>query len=243
GKMAAPTKVEFAVQMTCQSCVDTIQNALETQEGIKSVQINLAQEQVIVESTLTTTDVQRLIEATGRTAVVTGLGSASEKKHLGAAVSMIGGSSIQGVVRMVQSDADLCIIEGTVDGLQPGGHSIAIHELGDLSKGCESCGDIFNPDNRNKKIYGSLGNITANERGRATFRFENPTVKVWDIIGRSMMVKDDAETTKRLACGIIARSAGLFQNSKKICACDGVTLWDERNVPLAGDGRSRAAKI
>lgn len=32
----------------------------------------------------------------------------------------------------------------------------------------------------------------------------------------------------RLACGIIARSSSLFQNTKKICACDGLTIWDER---------------
>lgn len=41
----------------------------------------------------------------------------------------------------------------------------------------------------------------------------------------------------RIVCGIIARSSGLFENNKKICACDGVTLWEERNVPLAGPGR------
>lgn len=41
----------------------------------------------------------------------------------------------------------------------------------------------------------------------------------------------------RLACGIIARSAGLFQNPKVICACDGVSLWEERDRPLAGPGR------
>ena len=40
-----------------------------------------------------------------------------------------------------------------------------------------------------------------------------------------------------MACGIIARSAGLFQNPKKVCACDGVTIWDERNVPIAGASR------
>lgn len=43
----------------------------------------------------------------------------------------------------------------------------------------------------------------------------------------------------RLACGIIARSAGLFQNPKQICACDGVTLWEERDRPIAGKGRSK----
>ena len=40
-----------------------------------------------------------------------------------------------------------------------------------------------------------------------------------------------------LSCGIIARSAGIFENAKRICACDGVTLWDERNKPLVGPER------
>ncbi|TMW42155.1 hypothetical protein DOY81_012767 [Sarcophaga bullata] len=43
----------------------------------------------------------------------------------------------------------------------------------------------------------------------------------------------------RIACGIIARSAGILQNFKKICACDGVTLWDERYKPLAGGTRAQ----
>ena len=40
-----------------------------------------------------------------------------------------------------------------------------------------------------------------------------------------------------VACGVIARSAGVGMNEKKICACDGVTIWEERNKPLAGEGR------
>lgn len=31
----------------------------------------------------------------------------------------------------------------------------------------------------------------------------------------------------RVMCGIVARSAGLFQNKKKVCTCDGITIWDE----------------
>ena len=31
----------------------------------------------------------------------------------------------------------------------------------------------------------------------------------------------------RIMCGVIARSAGLFENTKKVCTCDGVTIWDE----------------
>ena len=57
--------------------------------------------------------------------------------HLGAAVSIVTGSSgCQGIVRMIQVSPDLCVIEGTIDHLTPGKHSVVVHELGDLSQGC-----------------------------------------------------------------------------------------------------------
>lgn len=46
----------------------------------------------------------------------------------------------------------------------------------------------------------------------------------------------------RLACGIIARAAGLFQNPKQICSCDGLTIWEERGRPIAGQGRKEPAQ-
>lgn len=46
----------------------------------------------------------------------------------------------------------------------------------------------------------------------------------------------------RLACGIIARSSGLFQNPKQICTCDGLTIWEERGRPIAGEGRKDSAQ-
>lgn len=45
-----------------------------------------------------------------------------------------------------------------------------------------------------------------------------------------------------MACGIIARSAGLFQNPKQICSCDGLTIWEERSRPIAGEGRKEPAQ-
>lgn len=52
----------------------------------------------------------------------------------------------------------------------------------------------------------------------------------------------DGTFSCRLACGIIARSAGLFQNPKQICACDGLTIWEERGRPIAGKGRKEPSK-
>lgn len=40
----------------------------------------------------------------------------------------------------------------------------------------------------------------------------------------------------RLACGVVARAAGLFQNPKRVCSCDGVTLWEERDRTTAAPG-------
>ncbi|XP_070570243.1 copper chaperone for superoxide dismutase-like [Ptychodera flava] len=260
--MATATKMELAVEMTCQRCVQDIQKKLDGIQEIKTLDINLGNEQVVIETTLPSSQVIDILESTGRRATLQGHGSAiSGQSHLGAAVSMLEVGPVKGVVRYLQSDRNTCIIEGTLDGLKPGKYGIAIHELGDLSDGCNSCGDRFNPYNQphggpadERRHVGDMGNIEADETGRAKFRLEDRLIKVWDIIGRSVVVHANADDLGRgnnpqskidgnsgsgIACGIIARSSGLFQNPKKFCSCDGVTIWEERDRPLAGPGRSQ----
>ncbi|KAI5718308.1 hypothetical protein M8J77_019339 [Diaphorina citri] len=60
-------------------------------------------------------------------------------------------------------------------------------------------------------------------------------IDISGIVGRSLVIEDGANN--RLACAVIARSAGVTENKKVICACDGVTIWEERERPLAGPGR------
>ncbi|XP_072032516.1 copper chaperone for superoxide dismutase-like [Amphiura filiformis] len=260
-----PSKVELAVQMTCQSCVDAVKSSLDGVQGIKSVSINLAQEQVIVESTLPTAEIQDLIEATGRRVVIKGQGTATTS-HLGAAVVQLElPGPVMGVIRMVQATQDSCVIDGTIDGLTPHGkHGLNIHEYGDLSQACNSCGDHYNPMSARhggpldaERHAGDLGNVTAEANGRARFRIVDNRIKVWDVIGRSMVVHSreddlgkgnmqtsavDGNSGPGIACGIIARASGLFENEKKICQCDGVSLWNERDVPSAGPSRSQYAQ-
>ncbi|XP_076829069.1 copper chaperone for superoxide dismutase [Brachyhypopomus gauderio] len=251
-------KLEFAVQLSCESCVRAVRAALEGERGVRSVHIDLSREEVLVETSLNTQEVQALIESTGRRAVLKGVGGA--QADLGTAVAMLSGTGrVQGVVRFLQLSQDCCLIDGTIDGLEPGLHGLHVHKLGDLTQDCMSCGEHYNPFGKQhggpedtERHVGDLGNILAAADGRATFRLEDSQLKVWDVIGRSMVVdsgEDDlgkgnhslSSTTgnsgERVACGIIARSAGLFQNPKQICACDGVTLWEERDRPLAGKGR------
>ena len=84
------------------------------------------------------------------------------------------------------------MIEGTVDGLSPGLHGLAIHETGDTSQGCLSLGGHYNPrgsrhgspgNNSQDRHYGDLGNILAGQDGRARFRLVDKVVEVWDVIG------------------------------------------------------------
>lgn len=86
-----------------------------------------------------------------------------------------------------------------------------------------------------RPIYGSLGEIQASADGRASFRLEDNVIKLSDIIGRALVISESIQGHipfgRRLACGIIARSSGLFGNPKTICACDGVSIWDERTKP------------
>jgi copper chaperone for superoxide dismutase len=60
-------------------------------------------------------------------------------QNLGAAVSIMDrkDTPVTGMTRILQLSEDLCLFEGTIDGLLPGEHGVFIHELGDLSEGCE----------------------------------------------------------------------------------------------------------
>jgi len=224
------TKIEFLVQMTCQSCVDAVKKSLENVEGVKNVEVDLNKGSVVVDSVLPTLEIQKKLESTGRPVAIKGYDGSI------AAVSILeaGQTNVKGVIRFVQATPNTCIIDGTVDGLRPGDHNIEVHENGDLCRGCDSVGKIFNPHGYSgDKEYGNLGQITAERNGRAAFRLENSTLKLSNVIGRSFVVSSEIEgiTPQPIACGIIARSAGLFQNPKTICACDGTTIWDEVSKP------------
>ncbi|XP_008426123.1 copper chaperone for superoxide dismutase isoform X2 [Poecilia reticulata] len=189
-----PAKLEFAVQMTCESCAEKVRAALEGKPGVQSVSIDLSKEEVLVEAALTSTEVQSLIERTGRRAVLKGIGGS--KQDLGAAVAMLSGAgSIQGVVRFLQVSEEDCLIDGTIDGLEPGPHGLHVHTLGDLTQDCLSCGEHYNPFGKqhggpgdSERHVGDLGNIVAGPDGRASFRLEDRQLKVWDVIGRSLVV-------------------------------------------------------
>ncbi|XP_013178892.1 PREDICTED: copper chaperone for superoxide dismutase [Papilio xuthus] len=255
--------VDFGPKLD-QNVLDKTLNMLKSQDGIQEAVFKDGA--IMVETTLPSTQILNIVTQTsGKRAVLQGFGDTQS------AVSMISsqsccGTNVLGVVRFQQTPEGSLIADGCIDGLTPGCHGLHVHEVGDLSQGCKSIGEHFNPlsathgapnDPVHKRHAGDLGNICADESGRATFRIVDNVLKVWDIIGRSVAVTErkddfgrgsspesriDGDSGSPVACGIIARSAGVFQNPKRICACDGVVVWDEKNRPLAGKGRREETK-
>mmetsp|Transcript_6483 Transcript_6483/g.10621 ORF Transcript_6483/g.10621 Transcript_6483/m.10621 type:complete len:155 (-) Transcript_6483:310-774(-) len=139
----------------------------------------------------------------------------------------------------------------TVDfpSLSPGPHGIAVHQWGDMSDGGANAGGHYSssedhvhgaPDNE-EHHDGDLGNILIDNHGHGELILESSRLVLSDLIGRTILLhqseddlgkgpdpssKTDGNAGPPIACGIIARSAGLFENSKRVCACDGVALWE-----------------
>ena len=134
--------------------------------------------------------------------------------------------TVKGSILLMQAPGTPTLIKGTVSGLKPGLHGFHIHEFGDMSKGCESMGAHYNPDNvdhrdLNEGHVGDLGNIEADDNGIANFSIKAHRVDIIgdrSVIGRGLVVHadeddlgkgGDAESLKtgnagdRLACGVI----------------------------------------
>jgi Cu-Zn family superoxide dismutase len=114
-------------------------------------------------------------------------------------------NKLSGYVSFIQVSNQEVRVNGMIRGLKKGKHGIHIHRYGNLmSVDCASCGGHFNPFNKqhggrfDKNSHaGDLGNITANEKGVAKFRFvlhDKITMKgVHSIFGRSIVIHEGVD--------------------------------------------------
>ena len=119
-------------------------------------------------------------------------------------------NDVRGLARLVQVDPSGCFYEITLAGFPEGTYPVSIREGGDLSQGSKSAGGV----------YKQLGQINIGKDGRGQLIGETESLDIWDIIGRSISVGDQL-------VGVIARSAGIWENSKRVCSCTGRELWAE----------------
>lgn len=108
------------------------------------------------------------------------------------------GHEVKGLITFTQTD-DGILIEADIEGLSEGNHGFHIHEWGDISKSDgTSAGGHFNPDNTDHagpgdaiRHAGDLGNITADENGKAHYRQIDSLISFTgknNIIGRSVII-------------------------------------------------------
>lgn len=139
-----------------------------------------------------------------------------------AVINSLDNNKIQGKVLFIKVDEGVKVI-ADIEGLTPGEHGFHIHEFGDCSSKTEnSMGAHFNPTNSKhggpesaEKHVGDLGNLSADENGRAHYEAVNKVIKLQgrnSILGRSIIIhadKDDFVTQPagasgdKIACGII----------------------------------------
>lgn len=131
---------------------------------------------------------------------------------------------VQGVVTFTKVE-DGVLIVADIENLEPGKHGFHIHEFGDCSApDGSSAGGHFNPKNTKhgapdaiERHAGDLGNLAADERGRAHYRRVDKVITLEGestIIGRSVIIhanEDDFKTQPtgnaggRVGCGVIER--------------------------------------
>ncbi|XP_021735964.1 copper chaperone for superoxide dismutase, chloroplastic/cytosolic-like isoform X1 [Chenopodium quinoa] len=221
---------EFMVDMKCEGCVSAVKSKLETLEGVKSVEVDLSNQVVRILGSSPVVAMENALEQTGRKARLIGQG-VPEDFLVSAAVAEFKGPDIFGVVRFAQTHMELARIEANISGLPPGKHGWSINEFGDLTKGPVSTGKVYNPpiQGSESEPLGDLGTLEVDEKGEAYYSGIKKMLRVVDLIGRSIVLyASEDKSDPGLAAAVIARSAGVGENYKKLCTCDGTTIWEAK---------------
>lgn len=130
-------------------------------------------------------------------------------------------SKVEGRITFTE-DGGKVKVHGVITGLTPGKHGFHVHEFGAWSEDGMASGGHFNPTAEKHaghdapaRHVGDLGNVTADESGKATIDLEDAHLKLHgatSIIGRGLVVHEKADDLTsqpagnaggRLAVGVI----------------------------------------
>jgi copper chaperone for superoxide dismutase len=142
---------------------------------------------------------------------------------------------------MVQVASNMTIIDLSIRGLSPGKYYATVREAGDISRGAESTGSVWESAQAKREGFASRargiwGTLDIGKGGMGSVFLDKP-IQVWELIGRGIVVsrredgpfdKEDVDTL----VGVVARSAGVWENDKTVCSCSGKTVWEERKDVL-----------
>ncbi|KAL8789215.1 MAG: hypothetical protein Q9195_006924 [Heterodermia aff. obscurata] len=221
----------FSVALECDECVKDISSALEKLPAIQS---------------------------TGRAAILRGSGRSNSAAvcilELPPTPLSSNGDSIptpnlvRGLIRLIELSAPppaqsngasganqdpVTLLDLTLTGMRPGTYVASLRKSGDISEGAKSMGNVFGglQDSRN----GELGKVKVNEEGRGELVGEI-NWPIWEAVGRGIVVQWEGggesasknNGREEVVVGVVARSAGVWENEKVVCGCSGKTVWEER---------------
>jgi len=138
---------------------------------------------------------------------------------------------------MVQVSPTTTLVDLTLRGVAPGRYRATIREFGDLKQGASSTGAIWSRPPLGASGGPPIGDLGAIDIGedRQGSVFLDPAFQIWEVIGRALVVTRQREqpgvslqNDENTVLGVIARSAGVWDNDKTVCSCTGKTLWEER---------------
>ena len=209
--------------------------------GIVNVNADLRKQLVAVEGTAAPSKIVSAIQSTGRDAILRGSGKSNSNDpwpltsiqndglliscSTGAAVSILETHApgipnpVRGLARMVRISPKLTIVDLTVRGLSPGTYYATIRQNGDISRGAASTGGVWQGGDADEEPSGNLGEMKVDKSGNGSVLLDRP-VEISELIGRSFVVSQRKEglvgDDKDTVCGVIARSAGVWENDKTV---------------------------
>ncbi|ANB14529.1 Ccs1p [Sugiyamaella lignohabitans] len=144
---------------------------------------------------------------------------------------------VKGLARIVGVSPTRALFDITLNGLPKGKYYPSIRVSGDLSQGAVSTGpqlvelgeiDVSAQLSTSDSF---LANQPKGFSGHAVFTKD---VSISDIIGRGLTVsKSRTANYPDSLVGVIARSAGIWENLKSVCSCSGKTVWEERSDAIS----------
>jgi copper chaperone for superoxide dismutase len=135
---------------------------------------------------------------------------------------------------MVQVSPEATLVDITMRGLAPGRYRASVREYGDLKDGAASTGPVWDGSSGAAQPRGLLGVVEIGKDGRGS-SFLDHAFQIWEIIGHAVVVQREEDgdfplrNDENTVVGVVARSAGMWDNDKTVCSCTGKTLWEERN--------------
>lgn len=205
--------IRYAIPMNGPGCARSVETKLGSLEGFKSVDVDLANQEAVVTGQIAPSSVVESMQAIGRDAFIRGSG---QPNSAAVAILETQDGKIQGLTRLIQVSEGKTLFDVTVDRTYAG-TSVDLFSFGNLSNPPETLGS-------------KLFNILKVPFPSAPLKTQ-PTVSTYAILSDkplSSLIGRAVHTSSGLS-GIVARSAGLWENDKVVCTCSGKTVWEERH--------------